>query len=65
MTIGDLEIREQDFAESTVEPGLTFAFGKFGESVLPLFSLLLVSQLLARSATLTFTLAFVQMVSSD
>ncbi|KAM0751113.1 endopeptidase [Meredithblackwellia eburnea MCA 4105] len=29
MTIGDLEIKGQDFAESTVEPGLTFAFGKF------------------------------------
>ncbi|GAA5846218.1 hypothetical protein JCM9279_005863 [Rhodotorula babjevae] len=29
MTIGDLEIKKQDFAESTVEPGLTFAFGKF------------------------------------
>ncbi|KAK4699366.1 saccharopepsin, partial [Phenoliferia sp. Uapishka_3] len=26
---GDLEIKKQDFAESTVEPGLTFAFGKF------------------------------------
>lgn len=32
MTIGDLTIKGQDFAESTVEPGLTFAFGKFGES---------------------------------
>ncbi len=29
MTIGDLAIKKQDFAESTVEPGLTFAFGKF------------------------------------
>lgn len=27
--IGDLEIVGQDFAESTVEPGLAFAFGKF------------------------------------
>jgi saccharopepsin len=30
MSIGDLTIKKQDFAESTVEPGLTFAFGKFG-----------------------------------
>ncbi|GAA6015300.1 hypothetical protein JCM11491_001004 [Sporobolomyces phaffii] len=29
MSIGDLTIKKQDFAESTVEPGLTFAFGKF------------------------------------
>lgn len=32
MSIGDLTIKKQDFAESTVEPGLTFAFGKFGTS---------------------------------
>jgi hypothetical protein len=32
MTIGDLTVKKQDFAESTVEPGLTFAFGKFGAS---------------------------------
>lgn len=32
LNIGDLEIKGQDFAESTVEPGLAFAFGKFGES---------------------------------
>ncbi|GAA5985374.1 hypothetical protein JCM11641_006380 [Rhodosporidiobolus odoratus] len=29
MTIGDLSIKGQDFAESTNEPGLAFAFGKF------------------------------------
>ncbi|GAA5841282.1 hypothetical protein JCM3766R1_005013 [Sporobolomyces carnicolor] len=29
LSIGDLTIKKQDFAESTVEPGLTFAFGKF------------------------------------
>ncbi|GAA6056834.1 hypothetical protein JCM3770_003592 [Rhodotorula araucariae] len=29
MSIGDLTIKGQDFAESTSEPGLTFAFGKF------------------------------------
>jgi saccharopepsin len=29
MTIGDLTIKHQDFAEATKEPGLTFAFGKF------------------------------------
>jgi saccharopepsin len=29
LTIGDLAIRGQDFAEATKEPGLTFAFGKF------------------------------------
>jgi len=29
MTIGDLKIKHQDFAESVKEPGLTFAFGKF------------------------------------
>ncbi|KAG1820146.1 endopeptidase [Suillus subaureus] len=29
LTIGDLTIRSQDFAEATKEPGLTFAFGKF------------------------------------
>jgi len=29
MTIGDLEVKKQDFAESTKEPGLAFAFGKF------------------------------------
>ena len=34
MSIGDLTIKKQDFAESTVEPGLAFAFGKFGESIL-------------------------------
>ena len=34
MSIGDLTIKKQDFAESTVEPGLAFAFGKFGESAL-------------------------------
>ncbi|KAJ2513173.1 aspartic proteinase precursor [Coemansia sp. RSA 2049] len=27
--IGDLEIKGQDFAEATKEPGLTFAFGRF------------------------------------
>ena len=35
MTIGDLTIKKQDFAESTVEPGLAFAFGKFGEPLVP------------------------------
>jgi saccharopepsin len=29
LTIGDLTIRSQDFAEATKEPGLAFAFGKF------------------------------------
>jgi len=29
LEIGDLSIREQDFAEATSEPGLAFAFGKF------------------------------------
>jgi saccharopepsin len=28
LTIGDLTIRNQDFAEATKEPGLAFAFGK-------------------------------------
>lgn len=29
LSIGDLTIRHQDFAEATKEPGLTFAFGKY------------------------------------
>jgi len=29
LTIGDVSIRDQDFAEATKEPGLAFAFGKF------------------------------------
>jgi saccharopepsin len=29
LTIGDLTITKQDFAEATKEPGLAFAFGKF------------------------------------
>ncbi|RDB22736.1 Vacuolar aspartic protease [Hypsizygus marmoreus] len=29
LTIGDLAIKKQDFAEATKEPGLAFAFGKF------------------------------------
>ena len=29
MTIGDLKIKEQTFAEATEEPGLAFAFGRF------------------------------------
>jgi len=29
VTIGDLEIKKQDFAEATSEPGLAFAFGRF------------------------------------
>lgn len=29
MTIGDLTIKKQDFAEATKEPGLAFAFGKY------------------------------------
>lgn len=29
MTIGDLKIKNQDFAEATKEPGLAFAFGRF------------------------------------
>jgi hypothetical protein len=33
LSIGDLTIKKQDFAESTVEPGLTFAFGKFGQYI--------------------------------
>lgn len=28
LTIGDITIKGQDFAEATKEPGLTFAFGK-------------------------------------
>lgn len=29
VTIGDLVVKEQDFAEATAEPGLAFAFGRF------------------------------------
>jgi saccharopepsin len=29
MTIGDIKIKGQDFAEATSEPGLAFAFGRF------------------------------------
>lgn len=29
LTLGDLTIKKQDFAEATKEPGLAFAFGKF------------------------------------
>ena len=29
MTIGDLKIKKQDFAEATAEPGFAFAFGRF------------------------------------
>jgi saccharopepsin len=29
LTIGDLTVPDVDFAESTKEPGLAFAFGKF------------------------------------
>jgi len=29
LTIGDLTVKQQDFAEATKEPGLAFAFGKF------------------------------------
>jgi saccharopepsin len=29
LTIGDLSIKDQDFAEATEEPGLAFAFGRF------------------------------------
>src|SRR5271168_2020266 len=29
MSIGDLKIKHQDFAEATEEPGLAFAFGRF------------------------------------
>lgn len=29
LAIGDLTVKKQDFAESTKEPGLAFAFGKF------------------------------------
>ena len=29
MTIGDLKIKKQDFAEATSEPGFAFAFGRF------------------------------------
>lgn len=29
MTIGDIKIKNQDFAEATSEPGLAFAFGRF------------------------------------
>ncbi|KAJ1678110.1 aspartic proteinase precursor, partial [Spiromyces aspiralis] len=29
LKVGDIEIKHQDFAEATKEPGLTFAFGRF------------------------------------
>lgn len=29
VSIGDLTVKDQDFAEATKEPGLAFAFGKF------------------------------------
>ena len=29
LSIGDLEIKEQDFAEAVEEPGLAFAFGRY------------------------------------
>jgi len=29
LTIGDIQVEDQDFAEATEEPGLTFAFGRF------------------------------------
>ena len=29
VTIGDLKLKKQDFAEATAEPGLAFAFGRF------------------------------------
>jgi saccharopepsin len=29
LTIGDMKIKKQDFAEATSEPGLAFAFGRF------------------------------------
>lgn len=29
LTIGDLQVKNQDFAEATSEPGLAFAFGRF------------------------------------
>ncbi len=29
MSIGDIKVKNQDFAEATNEPGLAFAFGKF------------------------------------
>lgn len=29
LTIGDLTLENQDFAEATKEPGLAFAFGKY------------------------------------
>jgi len=29
LTIGDVAISGQDFAEATKEPGLTFAFGRY------------------------------------
>lgn len=32
LTIGDLTIKGQDFAEATKEPGLAFAFGKYVHS---------------------------------
>lgn len=28
-SIGDLKVKDQDFAEATSEPGLAFAFGRF------------------------------------
>ena len=29
LSIGDIQIPKQDFAEAVVEPGLAFAFGKW------------------------------------
>jgi hypothetical protein len=29
LSIGDLKIKKQDFAEAVKEPGLAFAFGKY------------------------------------
>ena len=34
LTIGDLSIKGQDFAEATKEPGLAFAFGKLVHAIL-------------------------------
>jgi saccharopepsin len=37
LTIGDLTIRGQDFAEATKEPGLAFAFGKWAPWLLRVY----------------------------
>jgi saccharopepsin len=42
LTIGDLSIKGQDFAEATKEPGLAFAFGKLVLAILIILSFVVV-----------------------